>query len=147
MNLKNLTKILGDNKDAVLHIALPGGEFIPSHFHVTEVGRVYKEFIDCGGTMRESEFCSLQVWTAHDVEHRLTAGKLSKILKLGEKVLGDKDFLVEVEYGADVVSHYVLSDIEIKPNGLLFVLAGKQTDCLAPDKCGVSKCCGNSGCC
>ena len=28
---------------------LPNGELVPSHFHVTEVGKVTKHFIDCGG--------------------------------------------------------------------------------------------------
>jgi hypothetical protein len=146
MHLNNLTKVLENNKDAALHIMLPTGDFVPEHFHVTEVGKVHKTFIDCGGTKRESTTCSLQAWTAHDVDHRLTAGKLAKILKLGEKVLGTDDLPVEVEYGADVASLYILSDVEITPKGLLFVLVGKQTDCLAPDKCGVTKCCPGSNC-
>ena len=29
---------------------LPDGSLVPSHFHVTEVGKVTKHFIDCGGT-------------------------------------------------------------------------------------------------
>ena len=31
---------------------LPDGSLVPSHFHVTEVGKVSKHFIDCGGTLR-----------------------------------------------------------------------------------------------
>lgn len=27
---------------------LPNGSFVPNHFHVTEVGKVSKHFIDCG---------------------------------------------------------------------------------------------------
>ncbi len=141
MNLKQLTKTLGDSGDAAIFIMLPTGEFVPEHFHITEIARVQKDFIDCGGTVRESVSCSLQAWFAHDVEHRLVADKLAKILKLGEKVLGTDDLPVEVEYGADVVSHYLLADVEVTPKGLLFVLVGKQADCLAPDKCGVTKCC------
>ena len=118
----------------------------PDHFHVTEVGRVQKSFIDCGGTRRESVSCVLQTWTAHDIEHRLVAGKLSKILKLAEKVLGSEDLPLEVEYGADVASQYILADVEVTPNGLLFVLVGKQTDCLARDKCGIGEC-STSSCC
>lgn len=149
MTLNELQRLLEANKDAALHIVLPTGEFVPEHFHITEVGKVHKTFIDCGGTQRESIVCSLQVWTAYDVEHRLLADKLVKILKLGEKVFDTDDLLVEIEYGVDVVSHYILSGVEITPKGLLFVLAGKRTDCLAPDKCGVnvSECCAGSGCC
>lgn len=143
MNIKSLIKILEDNKDSSLHMILSTGESVPEHFHVTEVGRVHKKFIDCGGVERESIICSLQAWTAHDVEHRLTAGKLAKILKLGEKVLGNDDLPVEIEYGSDVASNYGLSDVKVGSQSLLFVLVGKKTDCLAPDKCGVNKC----GCC
>jgi hypothetical protein len=119
---------------------LPSGEFIPDHFHVTEVGRVDKDFIDCGGTRRIDSACVIQVWTANDVDHRLSASKLRKILGLGA-VLGVSNMRVEIEYGEDVASLYKLSHVEVTPGGLLFVLAGKKTDCLAPDKCGVGGCC------
>lgn len=141
MILKELTKLLDDNPDAALYMMLPSGEFVPDHFHITEVGQVHKTFIDCGGTHREVNSCLLQVWTANDMDHRLIAGKLAKILKLGSKVLESDELSVEVEYGADVASQYAVIDVEATPRGLLFVLAGKQTACLAPDKCGVKGCC------
>lgn len=28
---------------------LPNGDLVPTHFHVTEIGKVTKHFIDCGG--------------------------------------------------------------------------------------------------
>jgi len=146
MIVKKLMQLLEANGDASLHIMLPSGEFVPDHFHVTEVGRVQKTFIDCGGTRRESVSCLLQTWTAQDVEHRLIAGKLSTILKLAENVLGSDELPLEVEYGADVASQYAIADVEVTPSGLLLILVGKQTDCLAPDKCGVSEC-KTSGCC
>lgn len=147
MKLKELVEILDGNQGASLHIMLPNSDFVPEHFHVTEVGRVQKTFIDCGGVQRETVTCLLQIWTAQDFEHRLSAGKLLKILNLGKEILGSDDLLVEFEYGADVASQFTLSDVEITPRrngsiGLLFVLLGKQTDCLAPDKCGVNQCCG-----
>ena len=140
MIVKQLTQLLEANSESSLHIMLPSGEFVPDHFHVTEVGRVQKSFIDCGGTRRESVSCLLQTWTAHDVEHRLVAGRLSNILKLAEEVLGSEELPLEVEYGVEVASQYVVADVEVTPNGLLFVLAGKRTDCLAPDQCGVGEC-------
>ena len=146
MLVSQMNQILDRNSDSSLHVMLPSGAFVPAHFHVTEVGRVQKTFIDCGGTRRESVSCLLQVWTAQDFEHRLVAGKLSKIMKLAEPVLAADELAVEVEYGPEVASRYSVADIEETPNGLLFVLAGKQTECLAPDKCGVGSC-GTSGCC
>ncbi len=142
MIAKDLLKLLEEYNDSSLYIMLPSGEFVPDHFHVTEVGRIYKKFIDCGGTIRHDAFCSLQVWTANDVDHRLPISKLSKILKIGEDAFGFDDLPVQIEYGSDVASQYVLVNVEVTPKGLLFVLAGKQTDCLAPDKC-----CVTGGCC
>ena len=33
-----------------IEIKTPDGAFVPPHFHITEVGKVEKHFIDCGGT-------------------------------------------------------------------------------------------------
>jgi len=146
MKTNQLIKLLSDNADATLHMILPSGEAVPYHFHVTEVGHVRKNFIDCGGTHRESTSCLLQIWTAHDADHRLLAGKLSNILKQAGQMFGFDNLPVEVEYGIGVASQYVVDDVVVIPNCLLFVLSGKQTDCLAPDKCGVNQCSGG-GCC
>jgi hypothetical protein len=146
MIVKQLIDLLNRNNDAMLHLMLPSGEFVPKHFHVTEAGRVQKNFIDCGGTHRESVSCVLQVWTANDLHHRLPAGKLAKILNLANPVLGSDELPVQVEYGPDVASQYFVSSAEATPQGLLLVLAGKQTDCLARDQCGVNGC-GSEGCC
>ncbi len=146
MIVKQVAELLTTHQDAPLHIMLPSGEFLPAHFHITEVGRVQKTFVDCGGTRRESVSCLLQAWSAHDVDHRLNAGKLAKILKMAAGVLESDDLPVEVEYGADVAAHYFVSNVELTPQGLLFVLAAKQTNCLAPDKCGVG-CGAQVGCC
>ena len=141
MNVSQLIRVLKAQPGAALHIMLPTGEFVPSHFHVTEIGRVHKTFIDCGGVQRQAETCVLQVWSADDLDHRLTAGRLAQIFDIARPLLGDTDLPVGVEYGADVAAQYFLSDIEVTPKGLLLVLVGKQTECLAPDRCGVGGCC------
>jgi hypothetical protein len=146
MIVKQLINLLDSHHDASLHLMLPSGDFVPSHFHVTEAGRVQKNFIDCGGTRRESVSCVLQVWTANDLGHRLPAGRLAKILKLAEPLLGSDELPVEIEYGPDVSSQFIVSNAVITPKGLLLELAGKRTDCLARDKCGVGGC-GSEGCC
>lgn len=138
--LKRLIEVLSQ-ADMPIHIMLPSGDFVPSHFHITEVGKVTKSFIDCGGTVRDDVSCVLQVWTANDTDHRLLSGKLEKILRLAEKVVGDDDLPVRVEYGHDVLSVYTVSSILMTPKGPLIELNGKQTECLAPDKCGVTGCC------
>jgi hypothetical protein len=146
MIVRQFARLLATHCDAAIHMMLPSGEFLPAHFHVTEVGRVQKTFVDCGGTRRESATCLLQAWSAHDVDHRLHAGKLAKILAMAAGILKSDELPVEVEYGADVAAHYFVSNAEVTPSGLLFTLAAKQTDCLAPDKCGIG-CDPNIGCC
>jgi len=135
-----------------LHLMLPGGEFVPAHFHVTEVGRVQKDFIDCGGTQRSAVSCLLQVWVAADTDHRLTAAKLAGVLKLAAPVLKSGDLPVEVEYEGEAVSQYPVAAAEATPRGLLLHLGTKHTDCLAKELCGVpavgtASVCGTAGCC
>jgi hypothetical protein len=139
MNVKKFNRLLVENPEVGVHVMLPGGEFVPDHFHITEVGRVHKQFIDCGGTRRETLSCTLQVWVAHDTEHRLDSTKLSKIMQIASPLLDD-DVPLVVEYGSEAVAQYPVGDVEVTPKGLLLVLGAKPTACLAPDKCGVEGC-------
>ncbi len=135
---------------------LPNGETIPQHFHVTEVGKITKNFIDCGGTIRNEEVVNFQLWTATDYDHRLEAKKLLDIIELSEKALGIGDHEIEVEYQEGTIGKFGLEF-----NKDHFVLSNKATDCLAKENCGVpsqktkiklaelqSACCGtDSNCC
>src|SRR4051812_8349005 len=98
MTLNAVTGLLVENPTAALHFRLPHGTRVPAHFHVTEVGRVRKDFIDCGGTVRSWERCVLQLWSASDDDHRLAASKLARIIQLAAPLLGPDDLPVEVEY-------------------------------------------------
>lgn len=140
-----------------VNFQLPDGTTVPEHFHVTEVGKVSKHFIDCGGTERLEEVVNFQLWTAQDYDHRLSAQKLSDIISLSERVLSLEDLPIEVEYQGETIGKYGL-----EYNGAQFVLTTKQTDCLAKDNCGIpqekpkvrlstlqsqSTCDPSSGCC
>jgi len=120
------------NKITELNFESPNGELIPSHFHVTEVGSITKNFIDCGGTVRTEKVVNFQLWYSNDVDHRLVPQKLLDIIALSEQKLGIKDFDIEVEYQSDTIGKY---DLDF--NGNHFVLVAKQTACLAPDNCGI----------
>lgn len=115
-----------------LKFRLPNGEFVPNHYHVTEVGYITKNFIDCGGTVREEKVVNFQLWYANDVDHKLKPQKLLDIIALSENKLGIGDFEIEVEYQSDTIGKYGL---EFNQNN--FELVTKMTDCLAPDKCGI----------
>jgi hypothetical protein len=134
-----------------IHLMLPDGAFVPAHFHVTEVGRVQKDFIDCGGTVRSATTCVVQVWVADDTDHRLDTAKLAKIVRLAAPLLKGGDLPVEVEFENGVVSQYPVAAAEVTPAGVLFHLGTKHTDCLAKDRCGVptadAACCPTAGCC
>ena len=42
-------------------IQLPNGTFVPPHFHVTEMGLLTKNFIDCGNVVREEKVITFQL--------------------------------------------------------------------------------------
>ncbi len=143
LKLSNLRDALAQNPTAALHFLLPDGDLVPPHFHITEVGRVRKDFIDCGGTVRSLTSCVLQVWVANDHDHRLESTKLAKIMETAQQLLGNDDLPVEIEYEDVVVSQYPIGGAEMTPSGILFHLGTKHTACLAPEKCGVD----GTGCC
>ncbi|ABQ06009.1 MULTISPECIES: DUF6428 family protein [Bacteroidota] len=111
---------------------LENGIFVPEHFHVTEVGQITKNFIDCGGVVRTEKVVNFQLWNANDFEHRLKPTKLLSIIKLSEEKLGIEDAEIEVEYQSETIGKY---DLDF--NGNHFVLKNKQTACLAQDTCGI----------
>ncbi|RKD91449.1 DUF6428 family protein [Mangrovibacterium diazotrophicum] len=111
---------------------LPNGEYVPGHFHVTEVGQITKRFIDCGGTVRNEQVVNFQLWNANDYDHRLHPEKLLKIIELSEKTLNIEDSEIEVEYQGQTIQKFGLEF-----DGTNFLLSSKQTDCLAKDKCGI----------
>lgn len=154
MKLSKIKEILPilDN----VEFQLEDGTFVPEHFHITEVGVITKNFIDCGGTIRNEKVINFQLWNADDYEHRLKPTKLLDIIKLSEEKLDIKDAEIEVEYQRETIGKY---DLEF--NGKTFVLKNKITACLAQDACGIpsekqriklsdltNTCCTpNSGCC
>ena len=130
MKLSEIKNHLG-SLDAI-GFKLPNGTMVPSHFHVTEVGKVTKHFIDCGGTVRNEEVVNFQLWQADDYDHRLHPEKLVNIIELSEKTLGISDLEIEVEYQGTTIEKYNLDF-----DGTHFLLTSKATDCLAKDNCGV----------
>ena len=132
MRLSNFINAL--DKLEVLKFQLPNGEFVPAHFHITEVGNINRNYIDCGGILRQEKKISLQLWVASDTEHRLKTDNLLKILQLAEKQLGFSNIEIEVEYQQDTVGRY-----ELAFDGVIFQLINTQTACLAPDQCGIPK--------
>lgn len=130
MKISELKKILSTAEG--VEFKLESGQSVPDHFHVTEVGVITRDFIDCGGTVRHERIANFQLWDADDHEHRLKPRKLMDIISLSEKVLGMHDLDVEVEYQSETIGKY-----ELGFDGKDFLLLSKKTACLAPDKCNV----------
>ena len=153
MNLSELKSLLTAHADHHFRIRLPGGGAVPVSFHVTEVGRLHKTFLDCGGKLRESTTCQLQVWVGEDYQHRIETGKMAAILGKAKSILPDDRVPVEIEYEDRVISQYTISNYEQLADAVVLVLAHKHTECLAPELCGLpalpsqSQCCGPSGRC
>ncbi|MEZ4910420.1 MAG: DUF6428 family protein [Saprospiraceae bacterium] len=131
----------------------PDGTHIPKHFHITEVGQINKKFIDCGGTVRNENIISMQLWESVDVWHRLEPHKLISIINLSIEKLNIEDHEIEIEYQADTIGKY---GVEFEDG--IFKLSSKNTTCLASDKCAIpsleiikekaeSCCTPGSGCC
>ena len=156
-----LTEIKSELKKlTTIGFELPNGELVPNHFHVTEVGKITKHFIDCGGVIRSEEVVNFQLWEANDFDHRLHPEKLLHIIELSESKLQILDIEIEVEYQMkDTIGKFGLDF-----NGTNFQLQSKITDCLAKDQCGIppeklnvkigewkpkdkTSCTPNSGCC
>jgi hypothetical protein len=117
-----------------IRFILPNGSFVSPHFHVTEVGRISKYFIDCGGVERTEQTINFQLFEAEDFDHRLSAEKLLSIIQLSENKIGLPDSEIEVEYQEGTIAKYGLDF-----NGANFLLTEKRTACLAEDQCGIPK--------
>lgn len=123
-SLKSLEKV---------RFRMPNGEFVEAHIHITEVGMINKQFIDCGGVVRTETKVGFQLWKDDkDIDHRLFPEKLANIIELSEKHLTILDEEIEVEYQSETIGKY-----GVEFNGFEFVLTNKQTACLAEDNCGI----------
>ena len=150
MNISEFKNSLSQINEVV--IILPNGKLVPPHFHVTELGIISKDYIDCGGTVRKEKVANFQLWNADDTEHRIQPKKIIDIIEIAEHSLGLENLEIEVEYQSDTIGKYGLEFTDGK-----FLLSPTLTDCLAKDKCGIpekpqtvsntSSCSPSSGCC
>ena len=151
MNTAEFTKLLASLGDKTVHFVLPDGGRIPDHAHVTEVGRIDREFLDCGGELRKTSLCCLQVWVADDTDHRLPARKLAAIIDRALEPLRLGDLPVEIEFEEGFISQFPVIAVD-GSDAVIIHLGTKHTDCLAKDVClppaaSSTSCSPGSGCC
>ena len=154
MKLTEFKKILGSLSK--INFQLENGLLVPNHFHVTEVGIIRKDFIDCGGEIRNEKIVNFQLWYSNDINHILKPKKLIDIIELSETKFSMENLDIEIEYQSETIGKY-----NVYFNGKKFILQNKKTNCLAEDQCGIevrkpkislsqvqsSNCSLDSGCC
>ena len=137
MNIQQIKTALANNVDQQIAIKMSDGSSIAPHFHITEVGKVTKDFVDCGGTVRQTVSCMFQTLVADDTDHRLVTTKLAEILEKAAGLGLDDSVEVEAEVQTDSITIYSIDSAVSQEGQLVFQLASKSTACLAPDKCGI----------
>ena len=151
MKLSEFQTIVEQHPQTFPRFILPDGDRIPAHAHVTEVGHVARNFIDCGGVIGKTETVLLQTHVGQDIEHRLKSDRFAKILRLGQRVLPHDQLEVEVEYDCCVVAQYPITEVKRAGDHLDVVLGKRRTQCLAAEREKTEKadgCCATeTGCC
>ena len=135
MTLRDLKTLLLLHPAKSFRLLLPRGEPVPVAFHITEVARIRKDFIDCGGRPHSTEVCQLQAWIGPDDDHRLTAARLSSILRKTGDLFPSDNVPLELEYEDGLLSQFSVSSHRLTSAEILLTLSLKHTDCLAKDVC------------
>lgn len=136
---------------------LPEKKYFPGHFHVTEVAKVTKNCVDCGGESRQFNFVTLQLWLGDDFDHRINSQTMKNIMENIESCCDEWDIKVELDSGT--IGLYDIGEVILYANqinnsnktgygneNITFQLERTYTNCLAPQKCGLKnqRACGDS---
>jgi Family of unknown function (DUF6428) len=151
MKLQQFVAALESSPTTVARFVLPDGSYVPPHAHLTEVGHVQKNFIDCGGVTGRTESVLLQTHVGSDTDHRLKSGRFAEILKLANRLIPEGEFDVEVEYDCCAVSQYRIRRVEPADEYFDIFLGQKRTQCRAQERVrqevGESDCSAAMSCC
>jgi hypothetical protein len=134
MTLRGLQNALEANPLRFPRFVLPDGNYIPAHAHVTEVGYVVRNFIDCGGVTGKEEKVMLQTHVGNDTDHRLRSDSFAKILQLADRVIPSADLDVDVEYDCCVVAQYPIGEATPDGEHLNLILQRGRTQCRARER-------------
>ena len=134
MTFHDLENALEANPELCPRFVLPDGDYIPAHAHLTEVGHLVRNFIDCGGLTGKEEKVVLQTHVGNDTDHRLRSERFAKILQFGNRVIPSADLDVEVEYDCCVVAQYPIAEATPDGEHLNLILQRGRTQCRARER-------------
>ncbi len=134
MTFHDLENALQANPELFPRFVLPDGDYIPAHAHLTEVGHLVRNFIDCGGLTGKEEKVVPQTHVGNDTDHRLRSERFAKILQLGNRVIPSADLDVEVEYDCCVVAQYPIAEATPDGEHLNLILQRGRTQCRARER-------------
>ena len=151
MKLHELVTALQKSPTTFPRFVLPDGDYIPAHAHVTEVGHVVRNFIDCGGLTGKEEKVVLQTHVGNDTDHRLRSDRFAKILQLGSHLIPSANLDVDVEYDCCVVAQYPIAEATPDGEHLNLILQRSRTQCRAHERregeTAVGCCATSAACC
>jgi len=147
MTLAAFSQALAANPSLGLRFRLPTGPLTPIHLHLTEVARVEKRLIDCGGTVRTDVSARLQLWASDDTDHRVGCAKALQVIGRGAELVGSTALPLEVEYDLPFLTVFPVLGSVVEGDQRIFLLGARHADCLAPDVCVPKACKPGSGCC
>lgn len=134
MKLDVLKELVAKHPRTFPRFVLPDGDHIPAHAHVTEVGHVVKNYIDCSGETGQEEKVLLQTHVGSDTQHRLRSDRFAKILELGGRIVRNDKLNVEVEYDCCVVAQYPITEAKVEGKHLELLLIRGKTQCRARER-------------
>jgi hypothetical protein len=153
---QQFTETLSKKPQSLIKFYLPNGNQIPEHFHLTDVGSVFRHFIDCGAQVRDESYVQIQLWLGKDIDHRLNGETVLKILSHSNVVLDKLPNLqntdVIIEYKEELTSQYPIERIEHTEQVIKIYLKPSETQCLAvrrheKNKISGESCCGSKSSC
>jgi Family of unknown function (DUF6428) len=134
MKFNELIAALQQSPTTFPRFVLPDGDYIPAHAHLTEVGHVIRNFIDCGGLTGKEEKVVLQTHVGDDIDHRLRSDRFAQILQLGSRVVPSATLDVNVEYDCCVVAQYPIAGATLDGEHLNLILQRGRTQCRARER-------------
>jgi Family of unknown function (DUF6428) len=129
MKFNELIAALQQSPTTFPRFVLPDGDYIPAHAHLTEVGHVVRNFIDCGGLTGKEEKVVVQTHVSDDIDHRLRSDRFAQILQLGSRVVPSAALDVNVEYDCCVVAQYPIAGATLDGEHLNLILQRGRTQC------------------